>query len=102
MTWSRGQTDIYGLFCELLHPLGRKTWLLFSVGHMSWGLRNPCFTKFSVVSFLLMACNQRFPTNIENSSTQNTRLIGYFTKVSMTLFELLMVDRVININCRHL
>ena len=35
-----------------------------------------------------MACNQRCPTNIENSSTQNTRLIGYFTKVSMKLFEL--------------
>ena len=34
-----------------------------------------------------MACNQRYPTNIENSSTQNTRLIGYFTKVSMKLFE---------------
>ena len=27
-----------------------------------------------------MACNQRYPTNIENSSTQNTRPIGYFTK----------------------
>ena len=33
-------------------PPGRKTWLLFSVRDMSWGLRNPCFTKFSVVSFL--------------------------------------------------
>ena len=91
-----------GYFVSLLHPPGRKTWLLFSVGDMSWGLRNPCFTKFSMVSFLLMACNQRYPTNIENCSTQNTRLIGYFTKVSMKLFELLMVDRVININCRHL
>ena len=49
-----------------------------------------------------MACNQRYPTNIENSSTQNTGLIGCFTKVSMKLFELEMVDRVININCRHL
>ena len=75
-------------FASLLHPPGRKTWLLFSVRDMSWGLRNPCFTKFSVVSFLKMACNQRYPTNIENSSTQNTRLIGYFTKVSMKLFEL--------------
>ena len=26
--------------------------------------------------------------NIENSSTQNTKLIGYFTKLSMNLFEL--------------
>ena len=41
-----------GYFASLLHPPGRKTWLLFSVRDMSWGLRNPCFTKFSVVSFL--------------------------------------------------
>ena len=33
-------------------PTGRKAWLLFSVRDMSWGLRNPCFTKFSVVNFL--------------------------------------------------
>ena len=49
-----------------------------------------------------MVCNQRYPTNIEKSSSQKTRLIGYFTKVSMKLFELKMVDRVINIDCRHL
>ena len=79
-----------GNFASLLHPQGRKTWLLLSVRDMSWGLRTHvlCFTKCSVVSFLLMACNQRYPTNIENSSTQNTRLIGYFTKVSTELFEL--------------
>ena len=77
-----------GYFASLLHPPGRKTWLLFSVRDMSWGLGNPCFTKFSVVSFLYMACNQRYPTNIENGSIQNTRLIKYFTKVSMNLFEL--------------
>ena len=41
-----------GYFASLLHPPGRKTWLPFSVRDMSWGLRNPCFTKFSVVSFL--------------------------------------------------
>ena len=41
-----------GYFASLLHPPGRKTWLLFSVRVMSWGLRNPCFTKFSVVNFL--------------------------------------------------
>ena len=33
-------------------PQGRKTWLLFSVRDMSLGLRNPCFTKFSVANFL--------------------------------------------------
>ena len=33
-------------------PPGRKSWLLFSVRDMSGGLRNPCFTKFSVVNFL--------------------------------------------------
>ena len=37
-------------FASLLHPPGRKTWLLFSVRDMSWGHENPCFTKFSVVS----------------------------------------------------
>ena len=50
--WSRGQTDIYGLFCEFVAPPGRKSLLLFSVRDMSWGLGNQCFTKFSVVSFL--------------------------------------------------
>ena len=33
-------------------PTGKETWLLFSVRDMSWGLRNPCFTKFCVVNFL--------------------------------------------------
>ena len=28
---------------------GRETWLLFSVWDMSWGIRNPCFTMFSLV-----------------------------------------------------
>ena len=41
-----------GYFASLLHPPGRKTWLLFLVREMSWGPGNPCFTKFSVVSFL--------------------------------------------------
>ena len=41
-----------GYFCEFVAPLGRKSWLLFSVRDMSGGLRNPCFTKFSVVDFL--------------------------------------------------
>ena len=33
-------------------PPGRKSWLVFSVRGMSGGLKNPCFTKFSVVYFL--------------------------------------------------
>ena len=41
-----------GYFASLLHPPGRKTWLLFSVRDMFWGLRNPCFSRISVVSFL--------------------------------------------------
>ena len=41
-----------GYFASLLHPPGRKSWLLFSVRDMSRGLRNPCFTNFSVVNFL--------------------------------------------------
>ena len=49
-----------------------------------------------------MACNHSYPTNIENSSTQNTRLIIYFIIVSMDLFEVKMFNIVININCRHL
>ena len=91
-----------GYFASLLHLPGRIIWLLFSVRDMSWGLRNPCFTKFFVVNFLQMACNQRYPTNIENSSTQNTRLIIYFIIVSMNLSEVSMFDLVININCRCL
>ena len=47
-----------------------------------------------------MACNHRYPTHIENSITQNTRLILYFIIVSMNLFEVKMFDLVININCR--
>ena len=51
-TWSRGQTDIYGLFCEFVAPPRKKNLVtIFSKG-MSWSLRNPCFTKISVVSFL--------------------------------------------------
>ena len=33
-------------------PPGRKRRLLFSVRDISGGLRNLCFTKFSVVNFL--------------------------------------------------
>ena len=39
-----------------------------------------------------MACNLHYPINIEKSSIQNTRLIGYFTKASMKLFELKVFD----------
>ena len=53
MKYGLGAKLIYmGYFASLLHPPGRKTWLLFSVRDMSWGLGNPCSTKFSVVSFL--------------------------------------------------
>ena len=52
-TYSVGAKLRYmGYFASLLHPPGRKSWLLFSVRDMSGGLRNPCFTKFSVVNFL--------------------------------------------------
>ena len=52
--------------------------------------------------FSVMACNQYYPTNIENSSTQYTILIGYFPIVLMKLFELYMFELDINTNCRHL
>ena len=32
-------------------PRKKKLVTIFSQGHV-WGLRNPCFTKFSVVNFL--------------------------------------------------
>ena len=48
----RGQTEICGPICEFVAPTGRKSWLLFSVRDMSGGLRNQCFAKLSVVSFL--------------------------------------------------
>ena len=41
-----------GYFASLLHPPGRKSWLLFPARDMYGGLRNPCFTKFSVVRSL--------------------------------------------------
>ena len=49
--------EIYGVgaksqILSSVAPPGRKTWLLFSGRDMSWGHRNPCFTKFSVDSFL--------------------------------------------------
>ena len=40
---------------------GRKTWLLCSVRDMSWGLRNPCFTMFSLSQFSEMTCNNCYP-----------------------------------------
>ena len=49
-----------------------------------------------------MACNHRYPTKIENSSTQNTILIIYFIIVSINLFEIKICNIVINTNCRHL
>ena len=39
-------------FGSLLHPREEKTWLLFSVRDMSWGHENPCFTKFSRVTYV--------------------------------------------------
>ena len=49
-----------------------------------------------------MACNHRYPTNIENSSILKTRLIICLIIESMNLFEVKMFDLVININYRHL
>ena len=84
-------------------PEEEKKRLLFSVRNMSWGIRNSCLTKFSSVSFLQMVYNQCYP-NIGNSSTHDTRLIGYFPIVLMKLFELFMCEINVNINnyCRHL
>ena len=45
----RGQISNSEICCT---PQEDKSWLLFSVRDMSGGLRNPCFTKFSVVNFL--------------------------------------------------
>ena len=43
-----------------------------------------------MVSFLQVNCNQCYP-NFENSSTQNTRLVGKSTIVLMELFEFFYV-----------
>ena len=40
------------LILSSVAPPGRKSLSLFLVRDMSWGLGNPCFTKFSVVKFL--------------------------------------------------
>ena len=36
---------------SVAHPRKKKLVTIFSQGHV-WGLRNPCFTKFSVVNYL--------------------------------------------------
>ena len=35
-----------GYFASLLHPPGRKSWLLFSVKDMSWGLKTHVLLSF--------------------------------------------------------
>ena len=42
--WSGAKLRYMGYFSSLLQPPGRKSWLLFSIWDMSWGLINPSFT----------------------------------------------------------
>ena len=68
---------------------------------MSCGLRNPCFTTFSLVS----RC--KWPViNVTlltlKKATQNTRQMGYFPIVLMILFELGMFELDIHTNMKHL
>ena len=80
---------------------GGKAWLLFSVRDVSWGLKNPCISKFSVVS----RC-KRPVINVTlitlKIPTKKTRPIGYFPILLMTLFELYTFQLDININRKHL
>ena len=78
-TWSVGQTEIYGLFCKFVAPKEEKLGYYFQSGKCPGALETHVLLSF----LWSIACNQRYPTDIENSSTQNTRPIGYFTKVSM-------------------
>ena len=55
-----------GYFSFLYHPPGREIWLLSRVRDMSWKLGNPCCTKLSVVNFLYIACDVRYPNNFIN------------------------------------
>ena len=50
--WSRGQSEICGLFFEIVAPPGSKFRLLSGLIGMFWGLENPCCTKLSVAGFL--------------------------------------------------
>ena len=80
---------------------GGKSWLLFSVRNMSWGLRNPCF-----LSFLWSVVCKRPVINVTlitlKIPTKQTSPIGYFSIVLMKLFELYTFQLDININYKHL
>ena len=52
--------------------------------------------------FSVNGLQSTLPHKLENSSTQNTKLIIYFIIASMNLFEVEMFNLVTNINCRHL
>ena len=86
-TWSVGQTEIYGLFCKFVtppFPQEEKLGYYFLSGTCLGALETHV-----LLSFLWpIACNQRYPTDIENSSTHITRPIGYFTKVSIIVLAL--------------
>ena len=73
-----------GCFESLLQTPGRELgYCFFCQGHVL----KPMFNKFSVV-FLFNGMYSPLSYYIENSSTQNTRLIEYFSIVSMNFFEL--------------
>ena len=80
---------------------GRKSWLLFSVRDMSWGLRNPF-----LLSFLWSVVCKRPVINVTlitlKIPTKKTRPIGYFPIVLMKLFELYTFQLDTNINYKLL
>ena len=60
--WSRGQTDIYGLFCEFVAPPGRKLGYYFQLGiclgaletHVLLSFLWSAFCKWPVINVSLL------------------------------------------------
>ena len=76
-----------GYFASLLHPQVEKVGYYFQSGTCLRALESLVLLSFLWLIFYKWPVINVTPTNIENSSTQTTSLIIYFTVVSMNVFE---------------
>ena len=75
-----------GYFASLLHPQEEKVGYYFQSGTCLGALETHVLLSFMWSIFCKWPVIKRYPTNIENSSTQNTKPMIYFIIVSMNLF----------------
>ena len=68
--------------------LGRKAWLLFTVRDMCWGLRNPCFSKFSLVNRLLKAYNQCYTKYIKIANKKDKTNMIFSNSINEIIYAL--------------